>query len=267
METEAAGESMQSTEPIKTRSFFSRLAGTYASPRETFQDVGRWPGVLWPMIALMILGMITTYCTSLKVNLQSMAVEQIVDQQVAQGNMTQQQADQLRERVSSPSIASAIASVVFAGLGSILVVLIAAAVAKLVCSAVLGVENQFKSVFSVSLYVWLAVGIVHAVLFLVILYFKNPADLSVSNINSVVASNLEAMLTGVIGEDALPKYLAKLLGWVDIFAIWKIVLLAIGYSVVSRKLKTSKAATWITVVYVLIALIGSAISSLVNLGI
>jgi len=258
VETEAAGESMQSTEPIKTRSFFSRLAGTYASPRETFQDVGRWPGVLWPMIALMILGMITTYCTSLKVNLQSMAVEQIVDQQVAQGNMTQQQADQLRERVSSPSIASAIASVVFAGLGSILVVLIAAAVAKLVCSAVLGVENQFKSVFSVSLYVWLAVGIVHAVLFLVILYFKNPADLSVSNINSVVASNLEAMLTGIMGEDVLPKYLAKLLGWVDIFAIWKIALLAIGYSAVSRKLKTGKAAAWIVAVYVVLALIGSA---------
>jgi hypothetical protein len=267
VETDAAGESMQSTEPVKPRSFFSRLAGTYASPRETFQDVGRWPGVLWPMIALMILGMITTYCTSLKVNLQSMAVEQIVDQQVAQGNMTQQQADQLRERVSSPSTASAIVSVVFAGLASILGVLIAAAVAKLICSVVLEVENQFKSVFSVSLYVWLAVGIVHAVLFLVILYFKNPADLSVSNINSVVASNLEAMLTGIMGEDALPKYLAKLLGWVDVFAIWKIALLAIGYSAVSRKLKTGKAAAWIVGVYVVLALVGSAISSFVNLGI
>jgi hypothetical protein len=116
------------------------------------------------------------------------------------------------------------------------------------------------------MYVALAVGIVHTVLFVMILFFKNPADLDVSNINSLVASNLGALLTGLLGEDALPRFLAKFLGWVDIFAIWKIALLAIGYAAVSRKLKTARAATWITAIYVVIALIAAAMPPIFGLG-
>ena len=259
MDTENASESIQSTEAVKPRSFSSRLGGVYASPGAMFQEVGRSPGVLLPMIALMVMGMISAYCTSLKVDLGSMAVEQIAEQQVARGNMTQAQADQLRERAASRGVAGTILGLISTGLTLVIIALIIAAVAKLISSTFLGAENTFKSLFSVTLYVTLAVGIVNTALFLLILYFKDPSDLSVGNINSLVASNLGALLTSILGEDALPRYLAKFFGWVDIFAIWKIALLAIGYSAVSRKLKTAKAATWITTIYVVIALIAAAI--------
>jgi hypothetical protein len=263
VETQNASESIQPEEVIMPRSFFSRLGGVYASPSATFQDVGRSAGILLPMIALIIIGMISTYLITLKVDLramQAMVIEQAMDQQVAQGNMTRQQADQARERTAGIA-AGPVVTMIFAGLTVVLLALIIAAVAKLISSTFLGAENSFKSLFSVTLYVSVAVGIVHTVLFLLILYFKNPADLSISNINSLVASSLGSLLTGILGEDALPRYLAKLLGWVDIFSIWKIALLAIGYSAVSHKLKTARAATWITVIYVVIALIAAAIPS------
>jgi hypothetical protein len=269
VETENAGDSIQSAELVVPRSFFSRLGGVYASPNAAFQDVGRSPSVLMPMIALIILGMVSTYLLSLKVDLselQAQAVEQVMDRQVAQGNMTQAQADQAKERAGSRTGVGSIVSTIFSGLALVLMALIIAAIAKLISATFLGAENLFKSLFSVTLYVSLAVGIVHTVLFLLVLYFKDPSSLGLSDINSLVASNLGALLTSLLGEDALPRYLAKFLGWVDIFSIWKIALLSIGYAAVSRKLKTARAATWITAIYVVIALIAAAIPPIFGLG-
>jgi hypothetical protein len=261
VEPETATESVQPAEEAKPRSFFSRLGGVISSPRESFQEIGRSPDLLLPIILLVILGTVTSYCLSLKVNVGALTVQPIIESQVAKGNMTQEQADQMLSRTLNQSAASKIFGGISSGISVILVVLIIAAVAKLICSIFLGAENRFKSVFSVTMYAWLAPGIFHTVLFLIILYFKNPADITLLGVNSLVASNLEAFLTSLLGEGTLSPFLSSLLGWIDIFPIWKIVLLAIGYSAVSHKLKTAKAATWITAIYIIIALFGSAVSS------
>jgi hypothetical protein len=72
------------------------------------------------------------------------------------------------------------------------------------------------------------------------------------------------VLASFLGEDDLPKFLMRLAGYIDVFAIWLIALLAIGYSAASRKLKTATAATWLGIAYGIIALIGSAIGSLLS---
>jgi hypothetical protein len=260
VETENVMEPTQLSEEKPPRSFLSCLGGVYSSPGATFSDIGRSPTVLIPMVVLVILGALTSYCLSLKVDVSTMAIEAIVEPQVARGNMTQAQADQLLERAANRTVAGAIIGFLASGLAAVLIVLILAAVAKLISATFLGAENRFKSLFSVTLYVSVAVGLIYTALFLIILYFKDPSDITLGTVNSLVASNLGAVLTGVLGEDALPKFLAKFLNWVDIFALWRIVLLSIGYSAVSRKLKTSTAATWITSIYVVIALIAAAVS-------
>lgn len=259
MQPETTSESAQGMESIKPGSFFSRLGGVYSAPRDSFTEIGRSPKVVLPILVMAIIAVVSTYGTSMKVNLQSMVIDQIAEQQVAQGNMTQQQADQLRERSGNPSIAATIFGLLAAGIGSILVPLVLAGIAKLISAVFLGAENRFSGIFSVTLYVWIAVGIVHTVLFLLVLYFKNPADITVGSINSLVSSDLASILKSILGEDALPKYLGRVLGYIDIFPIWRIALLSIGYSAVSRKLKTATAATWMIAIYAIVALIGSAI--------
>jgi NADH:ubiquinone oxidoreductase subunit H len=81
------------------------------------------------MIALIILQFLASYATSLKVNLQSEVIERIADQQVAQGGMTKEQADQLKDRAAEPSIGGKIAGSIFSGLIILLIALIVAAVA------------------------------------------------------------------------------------------------------------------------------------------
>jgi hypothetical protein len=124
----------------------------------------------------------------------------------------------------------------------------------------MGAENRFKPLFSVTLYVMIAVSIVQSILLIVILHFKSPGDISLTNINSVMVSNLGSVLAGILGEDALPKFFMRLAGYVDLFAIWRIALLAIGYSAVSRKLKTTTAAIWLVAAYGVIAVIGSFVA-------
>jgi hypothetical protein len=209
----------------------------------------------------MLIGMVSAFCLSMKVNVQALSLEPVIESQMAQGNMSQEQADQLRQRMLSQSTAGKVFGAVTSGISVIIFALIVAGIAKLISTAFLGAENQFKPIFSVTLFAWLAPGIVHAVLYLIVLYFKNPADLTLLSLNSLVASNLEAILTSVLGEGTLPTYLSALLGWIDVFPIWRIALLAIGYAAVSRKLSAAKAATWLVSIYVIVALIGSALSS------
>jgi hypothetical protein len=68
----------------------------------------------------------------------------------------------------------------------------------------------------------------------VILFLK---DASTVDLQNIVASNPGALLS-----DDAAKWLVSLLGSIDIFAIWTLVLLAIGYSATNpKKLSFGKA--------------------------
>jgi hypothetical protein len=258
VEPEPVHEPAPQTEAAESRNFFSCLGGVYSSPAATFAAIGRSPQVLMPIIALIVIGLLLGYFMTQRIDMGALAVDQL-EQQVAKGRITQEQFDQLKQRVAASPQYRTVISI---PIQFLLLALIIAGIAKLVSSAFLGAENRFKAIFSVTLFAWIAVSIVYYGLYVLILYFKNPGEINASNVNSLVASNLGALITGILGDDALPGFLTRLAGWVDLFAIWKIALLAIGYSAVSRKLKTDTAATWLGVVYGITALIGSAIGSL-----
>ena len=242
---------------VEKRNFFSRLGGVYLSPGETFRGVGQSPGVLWPILASVIFGLLVGFYVSRALDIQSLVVNQL-QTLVDQGRMTKEQMQQ------SLPLAGVVAKVqvYVSPVSSILVSLVIAAVFKLITTLV-GAENRFSAVFSVTLYAMLAVSIIQTVLFALVLHFKGPGEVTASNINSLVVSNLGAVLSAVSG-DSLPKFVLRLAGWVDIFAAWRIALLSIGYAAVSRKLKVSKAVAWLTGAYALIALVGSLFSSLTS---
>ncbi|MGH9803305.1 MAG: hypothetical protein ACRD82_23315 [Blastocatellia bacterium] len=56
----------------------------------------------------------------------------------------------------------------------------------------------------------------------------------------------------------LPKFLHYLLAYVDVFYIWKVILLGIGCAAVSRRMKASTGITYAAMVAVIIALLGGA---------
>ena len=77
-------------------------------------------------------------------------------------------------------------------------------------STFIGAENRYKGLFAVCLYAMIAVSIVSTILMVVILYFKQPGEMTATSISSVVASNLGALLESILGENALPKFVMAL---------------------------------------------------------
>ncbi|MBP1625289.1 MAG: hypothetical protein H6Q07_3311 [Acidobacteria bacterium] len=171
---------------------------------------------------------------------------------------TQEQAEQQAAVMSSFGKYQLI---IGSAIGNLLIALAIAGMFKLI-SLFVGAENRFKTVFCVTLYALIAVFVVQYIVTCIILLSKSPGELSFTSLTSLVASNLGALISSLAGEDALPKYLMRLLGWIDIFAIWIIALLSVGYAAVSRKLTTSTAAVWLGGTYIVIALIGSALGGL-----
>jgi hypothetical protein len=243
-------------EPEPTpQSFFSRLIGVYFSPGETFQEIGRAPRLLLPIIALVLLTVVASYIVISRIpeEVSQRLIEQQVQQQVDSGRINQEQANQQKEQMIQVANFFKRIGPFFAAIGSMLLALFFAGVVKL-ASLIFGIENRFKPLFTVAVYSILAVSLLSSILFIILVFIK-PAD--EFDWENPIPSNLAAFLS-VAGIAELPKFLKTFLSYADVFTIWRLVLLAIGFAAVSKKLKTSTAGIWLAIVTILIALVHSA---------
>jgi Yip1 domain len=254
-ETKATPTSTEGERPI---GFIGRVTGLWFSPGETFKELARRPDVLYPIIALMIIGGITGYVMIDRIGLANF-FGQGMRQAVDAGRMTQEQMDQQLGAMTTGNTARFIklSFIFFGALGNVIFGLVAAGIFKLV-SMVMGIENSYTKLLSVSLYTFLAVGIISSILFVVILFLKSPDEIDIQN---MVGSNLAALLTAFFSKDSIPKFVMQLGRWVDVFALWMVALLAIGYATVSEKLKTSTAGWIVGGIYACIAIVGSIIGT------
>jgi hypothetical protein len=236
--------------------FFSRLMGVYFSPGETFKEIGRKPTFIAPLLTLMLLGGLSTFALIDRITVPKF-FGQGFEQAVAKGQMSQEDAN---KQLDAMSIRATWIKAGFFGAGLIqsgIITLILAGIFKLI-SMVMGTENQFKAVYSVTVYAMLAVSLISIVVFITTLYLKPLDEIEIENLSM---SNLGAWLTLLVGKDGLPKFIMSFARWIDVFAIWIIALLSIGYAAVSRKLKTSSVAFALGGLYLVAALITAVVSA------
>jgi hypothetical protein len=252
MEPENANETVQETEAIQPKNFFSRLGGVYLSPKNAFQEIGSSPRVLIPIIAMIIIGFLLGFYLIKTVDLSSAVMTQL-EKAVDLGQMSKEQMERalpIMEKIAPIQLLAVTT------LGFVINALIVAGFAKLV-SLFVGAKNRFKALFSVSLFAVMAIFIVQSVLLILVLRFKGSADFNIQNPFSIIASNLGAVLESVFNEDALPKFVMGLAKAVDVFAIWMIALLSIGFSTISRKLKASTIATWLIAALAIVVILSA----------
>jgi hypothetical protein len=237
--------------------FFSRLIGVYFSPGETFEEIGHAPRVLLPLLLVMLLGAFSSFITTYSIGYENLVRKQM-EPAVRAGWMTQEQAEQQIQRSTTGTMATIgqIQGPVFGAIALAVFVLAAAGIFKLF-SLLLGTENTFKGLLSVTLYSFLAIGLISVVLLTVVLSLKRPEEIDLFN---PIGSNLGAVMPVLMSDP--PKFATALASWVDLFGIWRIALMAIGYAAVSRKLKVSTAAIFLGFLYLLMALVMSALTSL-----
>jgi hypothetical protein len=245
-----AEEDMESPKP---RSFFSRIGGVYASPGAAFAEIGAAPRVLGPMFIMILIGLVAGFLLLQFLDRDAMTSDLLQQAQAAQQGGSQAQLEQAR-----PFLGIIVAvQVVFAMmLGGLINALAVAGYGKLF-SVFVNAKNTFKALFSASLYAIIAVSTIKYAALVFVAFLKRPFHADLATLNFAVASNLGSLISNLLGADVLPKYLTALLSYVDFFAIWMIALLAIGFAAVSKRLSTKTAATWISVAYAIIALLGA----------
>jgi hypothetical protein len=237
--------------------FFSRLMGIYFSPGETFKGFVANPSILAPIIGLILLGGIVGYMFFAKVDFAQVIAPQ-VEQMVEAGRIQKEQAPQV---IAMQATFAKYMALVMGFVGNILFSLIVAGLFKLV-SLVLGKENTYKSLLSVTLYTFLAVGILSSLLLVAMIFIRG----SEFDIQNPLGTNLGSLLAVLFDQSSLPKFIWSLARAVDIFYLWIIVLLGIGYAAVTRRLKAMTAGMILGALYFGLAIVGAALGAIFGAG-
>jgi hypothetical protein len=209
-----------------------RLAGVFYEPSKVFADVTERPSLAWlpPIIVAMLLGVFFVYSISSHVGWES-TVRKAIANNPRTENLTAEQKEQAVER--GAKFAGGIAWV-GAIIGAPFFTLVIAGILTGLFNALLGTELKFSTMFSITAYA-LLIRSFYSLLLILIMYLKPPEDFDIQISPFSIAAYLNKTET--------PKWLYSLAGSLDLFTIWGIIILAIGYSVASKKISFTKSLT------------------------
>ncbi len=228
---------------------FQRLGGVLIDPKRTFADIAARPRWWAPLVLVSVLAVTFTYCFS-----QRVGWETFMRQEMEKNSRFQQLTTEQKERIIDQQV----------GLGGNLryiitlvtvplMALLMAGVLTLVFKVFLGGNFTFKQVFAVTSYSLLT-GAISSSLALLVLYLKPPEEF---NLRNPLAFNVGAYLPG-----DTPAWLMSVATSVDLFAIWTMLLLATGISVVDQKLAWGKCFAWILICWLVFVLGRAGVSSM-----
>lgn len=108
-----------------------------------------------------------------------------------------------------------------------------------------GHDFSFRSVLSIFNHAMLPPSITWSFLAGLVLLFKDPSEIDPLRVENVVLSNLAQFLD----RGALNPFIYSLFSSIDLFSIWTIVLLSIGFSSCGKKLRIKKSVLVTTLVW------------------
>jgi hypothetical protein len=166
-------------------------------------------------------------------------------------NMTPEQRDQMLDtQVKWASKIGYIAGV----FGLFIALLIVAGVLLLGFMVIAGIRPTYSQAMGIVAHAWVGPGIIAGLLGILILFLKDPSTV---DINSLVASNVGAFMP-----DDTAKWLKTLLGSIDIFAFWNMLLMAFGFSAVEpKRLSVGKAFGIVLSLFILWTLIKTGLAA------
>ena len=224
-------------------SLVARFIGVLTSPRATFQAVAAKPNVLGMLVVVSLLtGIFTALPMTTDAGKQA-ALEQQVEQMKSFGmTITDQVYEGMEKGAGRLPYTTAIGAIIFLPIVSA----IFAGILFAIFNAALGGEASFKQVYSVYIHSGV-VGVASAVLSGAVNYFTGRVG-SVTNLGALLPMLSEK------------SFGAHLLGTIDIFIIWSVIVLAIGLGVLYKR-RTQPIAISLLSVYAVIAVVIALLKS------
>ena len=212
----------------------ARLFGVFYEPGKVFADVAERPRWLVPIIVSILLALSFTYAIS-----SHIGWDQTIRQTFANNpRVADLPADQREQLVARSAKFASVAGWAGAVLGPPFFTLVIAGILTGIFNGLLGTELKFMQMFAISAYAFLVRGL-YSLLLILLIYLKPPEDFNIQVSPFSPAAYMNRAEN--------PKWLMSLAGSLDLFTLWTIVLLAIGFSVAAKKLSFSKALTGIAI--------------------
>ena len=225
------------------KNLIGRFVGILFSPKETFRSVVAAPKVLGMLVLTAVLaGFFVALPLTTDAGKQAALDNQVQQMQSLGFHVTDQMYEQMEKGAGRMPYTAGIGALVFTPV----MALIISGILFAIFNAALGGEASFKQVFAVYIHGG-PISVVSAGLTGVVNYFSG-------HVGSV--ANLGALLP------MLPEksFAANLLGAVDIFIIWSVVVLAMGLGVLYKR-RTQPIAISLLSVYAVIALVIALLKS------
>jgi len=207
---------------------FGRLIGVFFSPKETFQGIAAQPSWLVPVVLMTVLGILTAVVMNQKVDWRDVASKKIEESPRA-ANLT---AEQKERQVEMSAKVSPYFTYVFGTIGPILAVLIVAGILLAAYNVMGGAGAKFDQAMGIVAHAMI-VGLIATVFLILILFLKPPGTIDLEN---PVATNIGAFLP-----ESTSKALLALARSIDIFTIWTMLLIAMGFAAVNPKKLAGKS--------------------------
>lgn len=207
---------------------FGRVIGALVSPEKTFRSIGERPTWVVPLLLLLLVSLALGYSLGERVDHEEIFRQQMANQDEP---VSEEQVQQTAEFMEKFGTAMYTASAFLSPVIYLLIALI-----FMVALRLAGSEIDFGRSFAVTVHAMLP-WLVHALLSLPLLLRLETVSPEVMQGGGVLMSNLATLAP----EEASPV-LVTLLSSLDLFTVWTLILLIIGYRVVAR-VSTVTAAT------------------------
>ena len=204
-----------------------RVIGVFTSPGETFADIARVPGWVVPIVLLTILSLGVSATMMKRVDWNT-----FLEKKMSEGSRWETlSAEQKAQQLSMANKFVPVQTYAIGFLGPILFVLVIAAVYLGAFNLFLSAGIKFKAAYSITAHACL-IGLISSPLSIIVMLLKQAGDVDPEHL---LASNIGEFLS-----NDTAKPLLKFAGSLDIFTLWLLALLAIGFAAANPK-KISKA--------------------------
>lgn len=222
--------------------FFQNLIDVYFSPREAFTRIVRSPRFLLPLVGYVILVLGFTGIWMSRMDAREFMKVQIEES----GQADKIPAEQREAIIEQQAKWMPIFAWVMGPVGIAVTLVVIAGVLMFIYRFFYSSEVTFRQAFAIVTWIFFAVSLVSTPLMLLVLQLKGDWNI---NPQEVIQANLGLFLE----KSSAAKPLWALLSSIDLFSLWMVFLLAVGFGVASKK--TTGSAIWgVAIPWILIVL-------------
>jgi hypothetical protein len=222
-------------------SSFGRLIGALVSPAKTFRSIAERPSWGVALVALLIVSTAVGVLANQRIDKNDL--RQMVQERIEKSRGGQATPEQVEQAMAFTEKANAVGRWLIPVVGTVVYLLITL-LFFMAFRFFAGSEIPYKTSFAVTLHGFLPV-LVGGLLTLPVILSREHINLKDAQSGNLLASNL-----GAFAPESLGTAARSLLSSLDLFSLWTIVLLIIGYRI-AAKVSTAAATTVVVVLWAL----------------